>query len=406
MFRLKAGSSKASSLLGRLNVIFYFLLICCVIMLFSSSRTVQAHAYSASYTTLNFTKSQTEMIYVIDELSVIELTDGDANRNGMLEAEEFNAVKNRIESVIKENVTLKINGEPQTWLKVNNITLNRQGEGTQVTLSVVYPAVSASQGISLTDQLYANDLKTNYVNLLTINYGAQKSTSALSGKNRSWSMMMSESAYAGLSQDSLKTQVNTNAETDQQDAAANTTNMTAGWLSFFELGINHILTGYDHLLFLLALLIARQSFKKFAGIITAFTVAHSLTLTLSVVGWLNVSPQFVEPAIAFSICYVAVENIFRKNINNRWVLTFLFGLIHGMGFADILKEMDIPTNQLAVDLFSFNIGIEAVQLLIVVVCLPILARIQHWRHSRGVVIALSSVAFILGGIWLAERIIT
>ncbi|SFK99868.1 Hydrogenase/urease accessory protein HupE [Paenibacillus sp. 1_12] len=404
MYRLKA---KSKSLIFRRLYVYLYCLLFGFVLIFSNTQTVQAHAYSASYTTLNFTKSQTEMTYVIDELSVIELTDGDVNHNGMLDPEEFKAVQNQIESVIKENVTLKINGEPQTWLRTNYITLNRQGEATQLTLNVVYPAVLASQAVTLTDRLYETDTKTNYVNLLTIHYGTQKSTSALSGKNRTWSMMLSDSAYAGL-QDDLKTQGNTSTDTDKQsqDVTTNSSEMISGWLSFFKLGINHILTGYDHLLFLLALLIARQSFKKFAQVITAFTIAHSLTLTLSVLGWLDVSPQFVEPAIAFSICYVALENIFRKNVNNRWILTFLFGLIHGMGFADILKEMNIPTSELAIDLASFNIGIEVVQLVIVIICLPLLARMQNWSHSRGAVIAISSVAFILGGIWLAERILT
>jgi hydrogenase/urease accessory protein HupE len=407
VYRLKAVSTPTAWLHRRLHMVLCLILVCCVLS-FTNTQTVQAHAYSASYTTLQFTKAQTEMTYVIDELSVIELTEGDVNKNGMLDAEEFKAVQSQIESVIKENVILKINGEPQTWLRVNQITLNRLGEATQLVFSVTYPAVSASQAITLTDHLYENDPKTNYVNLLTINYGAQKSTSALSGKNRMWSMMLSESAYAGLSSDNPKTQEASPAETDpqSQNTTMNENDMTSGWLSFFKLGINHILTGYDHLLFLLALLIARQSFKKFAGVITAFTIAHSLTLTLSVIGWLHVSPQIVEPAIAFSICYVALENIFRKNVNNRWILTFLFGLIHGMGFADILQEMNIPASELAIDLASFNIGIEVVQLLIVVICLPLLAQLQQWNHSRRAVIAVSSLAFILGGFWLAERILT
>ena len=119
---------------------------------------------------------------------------------------------------------------------------------------------------------------------------------------------------------------------------------TSGWFSFLKLGMNHILTGYDHLLFLLSLLIARQTFKQIATTITAFTIAHSITLTLTVLGMIDVPSSFVEPAIALSICYVALENIFRQKISYRWVITFVFGLIHGMGFADILKEMNIPKN--------------------------------------------------------------
>ncbi len=169
--------------------------------------------------------------------------------------------------------------------------------------------------------------------------------------------------------------------------------------------MNHILSGYDHLLFLLSLLIARQSFKQFVKVITAFTIAHSLTLTLTVLGLIHVPTSIVEPAIAISICYVALENIFRKSVSYRWVLTFLFGLIHGMGFADILTEMNIPKGALAIDLASFNIGIEIIQLAIVIILSPLLILLHRSKISRKVIVSISTIAFLLGGIWLIERLL-
>ena len=148
-------------------------------------------------------------------------------------------------------------------------------------------------------------------------------------------------------------------------------------------GMNHILEGFDHLLFLFTLLIARQSFKQYAALISAFTIAHSLTLTLTVIGWIDLSPNIVEPAIALSICYVAIENIIRKKLRTGWMMTFVFGLIHGMGFADILQEMNIPKHELAFDLISFNLGIEAVQLGIVVKLLRMhILFLQRWKMLR------------------------
>ena len=169
--------------------------------------------------------------------------------------------------------------------------------------------------------------------------------------------------------------------------------------------MEHILTGYDHLLFLLALLIRKQQVKQYISVITAFTIAHTITLTLTVLGILTIPSFIVEPAIAISICYVALENIFRKKISWRWVITFLFGLIHGMGFADLLKEMNIPWSHLALSLISFNIGIEVVQLAIVLLIIPVLIRLFRFEKYPLYVKYTSSVIFIVGAIWFLQRVI-
>ncbi len=384
------------------------LMLAVLCMLLPFGLQADAHAYSASYTTLNLTKTNTEMTYAIDELSVIELVGGDVNQNGMLEQEEFDTVKDQFLALLQKKLILKLNNEPQNWSRVESFILDRQGDATKAILKVLYPPVSSEQPISLLDQLYVNDKSTaNYVDLVTINYGSQKSTSALSGNNRVWAMLMTETDYAGLQQDALTVPdpANKQAEVAQnQDSSVTESESISGWFSFFKLGMNHILTGYDHLLFLFSLLIARQTFKQYAMMITAFTIAHSITLTLSVLGWINVPPQFVEPAIALSICYVAVDNMVRERVNYRWALTFLFGLIHGMGFADILKEMNLPKSELAMDLISFNVGIETVQVIMVAILLPLLVFLQRWKYFKRVVYTCSSTALALGGIWLIQRL--
>jgi hydrogenase/urease accessory protein HupE len=114
----------------------------------------------------------------------------------------------------------------------------------------------------------------------------------------------------------------------------------------------------------------------------------------------------VEPAIALSICYVAIDNILRKEVSHRWVLTFFFGLIHGMGFADILVGMHIPKSELAIDLASFNIGIEIIQLSIIAVLLPLLTLLHRSKYSRYAITSISTIAFLLGGIWLFQRLLS
>lgn len=171
-----------------------------------------------------------------------------------------------------------------------------------------------------------------------------------------------------------------------------------------KLGMLHILTGYDHLLFLLALLLRKQTFKQYAAIITSFTIAHSITISLAVLGVITFPSRFVESVIAFSIVYVALENIFRKEIRHRWGLTFLFGLIHGLGFANILKEMNIPKADLALALVNFNIGIEVVQLALVLLVLPLLTYMFRLKSSGLIIKAGSIIVAALGAFWLIERI--
>ncbi|ASS68563.1 MULTISPECIES: HupE/UreJ family protein [unclassified Paenibacillus] len=382
----------------------------------ASVRGVSAHAYSASYTTLELSKTEIAFTYAIDELSVMELAGGDEDKNGMLDEPEFESVKARLGEVLESKITLKIAGEAQKPAAPAAITLDRKGSGTQAVYRASYPAPVSGQPASLDDQLYLNDAKSNYVNLATIKYGKQTSTSALSGSDRSWTLLLTEADYASLpdhpsADDGSAPQADGGqAGSESQGTADKISDGGAspfsGWKSFFSLGVHHILGGYDHLLFLFSLLIARQSFKQYAATITAFTVAHSLTLTLTVLGWIDVPGWIVEPLIALSICYVAVENIIRKKVSRRWVLTFFFGLVHGMGFADILKGMNIPSNQLAVNLVSFNLGIEAVQLAIVAVLLPLLLLLRRSRHDRKVMLAGSAAALLFGGIWLAERVLS
>ena len=177
---------------------------------------------------------------------------------------------------------------------------------------------------------------------------------------------------------------------------------------FFMLGIHHIITGYDHLLFLFGLLIVCRTARDGIVLITCFTVAHSLTLVLSTLGLVDLPGLFVEATIAASILYVGIENLFRKEgaLGWRWVLTFAFGLIHGLGFAGVLHEMGIAeTGSAAVlPLFAFNLGVEAGQLAIAAVVLPILWKLRdNPAFLRIGVPACSVLVAAAGGYWLIER---
>jgi hydrogenase/urease accessory protein HupE len=171
------------------------------------------------------------------------------------------------------------------------------------------------------------------------------------------------------------------------------------------MGIEHILSGYEHVVFLFGLVLLRARLKELLAVVTAFTVAHSITLAIAVLGIFTPSPRFVEPAIALSIAYVGIENFFVKDASKRWRITFPFGLIHGFGFAGALQEINLPHAQIPTALVTFNVGVEAGQLFAMSLVLPMvmLIRQKDWFEPQGVRVLSGAVA-LAGGIWFVMRI--
>jgi hydrogenase/urease accessory protein HupE len=175
--------------------------------------------------------------------------------------------------------------------------------------------------------------------------------------------------------------------------------------SFFWLGVEHILTGYDHLLFLVAILLRGGRFVTLAKIVTAFTLAHSLTLAVAVLGYIALPDRLVESVIAASIAWVALENLrWRQVSSQRWVVSFLFGLVHGFGFASALRPLALPPWNLARALLGFNLGVEAAQGVCLVVFLPFLAWMSCFAWQPRLVRAMSLALAIVGVIWCAQRL--
>ena len=176
---------------------------------------------------------------------------------------------------------------------------------------------------------------------------------------------------------------------------------------FFGLGVRHILTGYDHLLFLFALLIVCDSFASIAKIVTCFTLAHSLTLALATLNIVQIPGRIIEPMIAVSIVYVGLENIFRHgHPKGRWMLTFAFGLVHGFGFASVLREMEIAkAGSVVVPLVSFNLGVEAGQIAVAAIILPVIWRLKKEpAFAPRWVPACSALVAAAGAFWFIQRV--
>ena len=176
---------------------------------------------------------------------------------------------------------------------------------------------------------------------------------------------------------------------------------------FFKLGVEHILTGYDHLLFLFALLILAPGLRQAGLIISSFTAAHSITLALSTLNVMSLNSRYAEPLIAASIVYVGIENLIRGGKpRGRWLLTFAFGLVHGFRFAGALRELGVGSDGTGVlqPLLAFNLGVETGQIVIAAIVLPLI-----WKASRSPAIVryaiptCSAAVVVLGAWWLLER---
>jgi hydrogenase/urease accessory protein HupE len=171
------------------------------------------------------------------------------------------------------------------------------------------------------------------------------------------------------------------------------------------MGIEHILTGYDHLLFLLGLVLVGGPIRSLVGAITAFTLAHSITLGLAAFGIFTPSPRIVEPCIALSIAYVGIENWFARDAKGRWRVTFPFGLVHGFGFAGALSEVALSPPEIPTALFAFNLGVEIGQIAVLAMALPLvlLAHKKSMWERAGMRACTSAIA-LAGIVWFIARL--
>jgi hypothetical protein len=191
-------------------------------------------------------------------------------------------------------------------------------------------------------------------------------------------------------------------------------------VAYFRTGVEHIWSGYDHLLFLLSLLLPaallrrqqcwepqpalRRVLTEVASTVTAFTIAHSLTLTLATIGVLNVPTRAAETLIALSVVLAAMNNVWPVVCSRRWLVAFGFGLVHGLGFASLLTDLGLPSGTRVWALLGFNLGVEAGQLAIVAAFLPVAWYLRDSRIYRRLGMIGGSLAIAaIGVFWLTER---
>ncbi|MCS6899392.1 MAG: HupE/UreJ family protein [Myxococcales bacterium] len=321
-----------------------------------------------------------EMTFQNGELAAA-IPEADVNRDGTLSEEELRAAHPHIESLLVRH--LEVRGDDRACPGALSSARLVEGDGIEVRTYHECAAEPRSWTVEL-----------GYLERLS--RGHRQLSSLEAGKDTSDAVTYAESRVLQLTPGTAPAG---SAPTTPRKAERTTPG------ALFLLGVEHILTGYDHLIFLLGLVLVGGRLRSMVAVVTAFTVAHSLTLALAAWGLWSLAARLVEPAIALSIAYVGVENFFVKDAEGRWRITFPFGLIHGFGFAGALTEIQLPQQQLAPALLLFNLGVEVGQLAAMVPMLGVLALLHRssWFLRHGVRL-LSAGIVAAGLIWFVVRV--
>ena len=359
-----------------------------LLAIFLVSLPAAAHKPSDSYLTLRVEDAMVDVQWDI-ALRDLEYAVGiDANDDGAITWEELRARHDAIAAYALARLTISADGASCLSTDVEH-QVDRHSDGTYAVLR--FAAVCPKN---------ARTLEARYGLFFDLD-PLHKGLARLEGRGATRSLIFSP-------------------EQPAQRLAGGERTWLGDVLDFVREGIWHIWTGFDHVLFLLSLLLPavlvreagrwvpvpgfRQALWKTFVIVTAFTLAHSLTLTLAALEVVALPSRWVESAIAASVMVAALNNVFPLLERRLWMVAFLFGLIHGFGFASVLRDLGLPRDNLLAALVSFNLGVEVGQLAIVAALLPLaFALRQSWLYRRLTLSAGSLLIAAVAGVWLFER---
>ena len=331
-----------------------------------------AHPVPFSYLDLHLAPGGVEsalVVHVIDAAHDLGISSPTSLLNPAKAAEQFRPLAR----LLSERLRFNVNGEGVAidWSRIE-VAPERQS----LRLFFRLPLRAEPSSVTVTGVLFPYD--RNHRTFLNVYEGAEVTQAILDVSHRSFDY------FAGTRQGAM-----------------------AVIKKFLPAGIHHILIGPDHLLFLVGLLLLGGTLRRLILIVTAFTLAHSITLSIAALNLFQPPAGVIEPAIALSIIYVGVDNLLiRQGRDLRSWIALIFGLIHGFGFANVLREMDLPARALGWSLFSFNIGVELGQLAVVVVVASALAILRSRSEAAGKMVAMvgSVVVIVAGGYWFVERV--
>lgn len=359
---------------SRLLLLLILLIISCFLGVSNDRDTAYAHPLNNGYSSLNVGLQAVDYELFIPAQSLLRFGVGG---DGRIPGKDSDGKREELITYLKEHVRLVQQGVPMA-MTLKGMEPAEKDAITGVTFRLRFETDEPINGFTMEYGMLFDDVDPLHVNFALIAQGDDLDQAVFDKEHRTYE-------YAPLH--------------------------PAGWgwsvWTYFKLGVLHIWTGYDHMLFLFSLLLAVRRWADAVRIVTAFTAAHSVTLLLAAIGILSLPSAWVETAIALSICYVAAENLGmpRPGMRRRLLLTLGFGLIHGLGFAGALEEIGLPRAYFVSSLASFNLGVEAGQLVVVSLLLPAwlkLARTEQIR--RTVTIAGSLVVFGLAAYWALERV--
>lgn len=331
-----------------------------------------AHPLSVSYSRFELDGRALEAVYRLPVDDMDLLLQLDADLDGAVAAGELRSARTRLETYLRERAHVEANG----------VVLEPELQRTSVWLdSADFPYISIEARYAAPEPIERFEIS---VGVLTELYPVHRNLAeVVIGSEKEQYVFQHGNRWVG--------QVR-----------------SPGWWQtareFTRLGIEHIFTGYDHLVFLLGLLLVGRGLRDLFAIVTAFTVAHSLTLALAALGIVHPTVWVVEAAIALSIAYVGLENLVARTFRHRWLIAFVFGLVHGFGFAAMLQDAR-PSGEISLlALLTFNAGVELGQLAVVTLAWPVLWTVRRSPYRENVVRVTSVLIAGCGIFWFVERI--
>lgn len=348
-------------------------LILSLFLYFLVSSSLNSHPLSVSYAELRINDHNLQATYRVPMDDMDLLLGLDSDLDDVVSPSEISVASERINSYIQEHVTIGLNETITSHTLISMGTWMDSDDFPYLELVVEYPGLQIVRFAKI--QLrFLSDLYPDHRTLASL----------ISGETSNQFVFQHSNIWE-WEQDNLS--------------------VFNSVIEFIVFGLEHIVTGYDHLMFLFGLLIVSRGLKNLVIIVTAFTVAHSITLALATLGLIQPLGWIVESAIALSIVYVGVENLLVDEVKHRWRLTFAFGLIHGFGFAGLLGGMNLERAGLLLSLFSFNLGVEIGQIAIVALAWPLLNRIAMTKYRKTIVNIVSGLISVFGLVWFFQRAI-
>jgi len=356
--------------------------------LLCSPLTARAHKPSDSYLSLQVSAREVSGQWDIALRDLDYAIGLDDNQDGAITWGELRAHHDAVAAYALSRLTLAVDGRHCPSRVVEHL-VDDHSDGTYAVLRFIATCPTAPLALAA-DYRLLFDVDPQHRGLLRVEHDGR----TLSG-------IFSASAPA-------QTFVLTDASTWQQ------------FLAYTGHGIWHIWIGFDHLLFLISLLLPAvlvrvehgwtgaerfaDAFWDIVRVVTAFTVAHSITLSLAALGVIELPSRWVESAIAASVILAALNNLIVVAGARRWLFAFVFGLIHGFGFAGVLAELGLPRDSLLLSLFAFNVGVEVGQLAVVTAFLPLAwALRRQWLYQRALLAGGSLLVIVAASVWLIER---